>query len=57
MPSERLLCMYKNSLPQKPGLNLKMLEWMLFESKRSKLPLHAVEGGLLFDEMAIEVGY
>jgi len=55
MPSERLLTMYKNCLPQDPGIHDQMLAWMYHEAKRANLPDHGHEGGLIFDEMSIQV--
>ena len=55
MPSTRLLTLYKNAVQQGPGVQSKMSEWMVHEAKRAKLPSHGYEGGLLFDEMAIQV--
>jgi hypothetical protein len=55
MPSERLLTMYKNSLQQLPGVNQQMLVWMYHEASRAEVPAHGYEGGLIFDEMSIQV--
>ena len=57
MPSTRLLTMYKNSINQVPGIQSKMIAWMKWEAQRAGLPPHGYEGGLLFDEMAIQVCY
>lgn len=55
LPSGRLLSMYKNSVSQKPGLNDEVLQWMLHEADKLKLDSFGREGGLILDEMAIQV--
>ncbi|XP_014679705.1 PREDICTED: uncharacterized protein LOC106819609 [Priapulus caudatus] len=54
MPSGRLLCYYKNSVHQKPGLNNDMLLWMYEEAKSKQVPPHGMTGGIVFDEMSIQ---
>ena len=34
-----------------------MLDWMLKEAERSKIPPHGYCGGILLDEMSIQVGH
>ena len=55
MPSTRLLSLYKNAIQQGPGIHQNMIQWMVKEAVRANLPPHGFEGGLLFDEMAIQV--
>ncbi len=55
LPSGRLLSMYKNSVTQKPGLNDDVLKWMQHEADKLRLESFGREGGLILDEMAIQV--
>lgn len=55
LPSGRLLSLYKNSVKQKPGLNEEVLDWMIKEADKLKLDSFGKEGGLILDEMAIQV--
>ncbi len=55
LPSGRLLSLYKNSVKQRPGLNEEVLEWMLVEANKLGLDSFGREGGLILDEMAIQV--
>ena len=55
LPSGRLLSMYKNSVSQKSGLNDEVLQWMLHEADKLNLDSFGREGGLILDEMAIQV--
>ena len=55
LPSGRLLSMYKNSVAQKPGLNDDVLKWMQHEADKLRLESFGREGGLILDEMAIQV--
>ena len=54
LPSGRFLSLHKNSVKQKPGLN-EVLDWMLKEAEKLKLDSFGREGGLILDEMAIQV--
>ncbi len=55
LPSGRLLSLYKNSVSQTPGLNDKVLDWMVKEADKLKLDSFGREGGLILDEMSIQV--
>lgn len=57
LPCEGTLCLYKNSITQKPGVLPVMFEYMVKEAELNKLPPHGYSGGILFDEMSIQVGY
>ena len=43
-------------MPQKPGFHLEMLDWMAKEAERLAIPATGKEGGLIFDEMSLQVG-
>ena len=55
MPSTRQLQRYKNSMPQEAGLNDQAFHWMFEEAKAQKLPSSGYVGGLIFDEMSLQV--
>ena len=55
LPSGRLLSLYKNSVWQKPGLNEEVLDWMVRGADKLSLSSFGREGGLILDEMAIQV--
>ena len=55
LPSGRLLQMYKNSCAQNPGLNESVGQWMAMEALKTKLGPEGREGGVILDEMAIQV--
>ena len=55
LPSGRLLQMYKNSCAQNPGLNEAVGQWMAMEASKRKLGPEGREGGIILDEMAIQV--
>jgi hypothetical protein len=55
LPSEKLLIKYKNSVDQTVGYNKHNLQWMVSEATRANLPAHGYWGGLMFDEMSIQV--
>ena len=38
------------------GINTELLKWMKVEAGKKHLPPNGWKGGLLFDEMAIQVG-
>lgn len=57
MPSENHLALYKNSIDQKPGVLKEMLKWMKDEAALRKLPPHGYCGGLICDEVSIQVDY
>ena len=47
--------MYKNSCAQNPGLNESVGQWMAMEASKRKLGPEGREGGIILDEMAIQV--
>ncbi len=55
LPSGRQLQNYKNCVKQTPGFNRDMLHWMLMEAQKLEPPVHGYEGGVIFDEMSIQV--
>ena len=55
LPSGRLLQYYKNSIQQKPGLNEEVLQWMEQEADKVKLTELGRCGGIILDEMSIQV--
>ena len=57
LPSGRLLQMYKNSCAQNPGLNESVGQWMAQEATKRKLGPEGREGGIILDEMAIQVSF
>lgn len=54
MPSASTLILYKNQLKQNPGLDEELFEWMFNEANFLELPTEARQGGIIFDEMAIQ---
>ena len=57
LQSGRLLQMYKNSCAQNPGLNESVGQWMAQEATKRKLGPEGREGGIILDEMAIQVSF
>ena len=55
LPSGRHLQNYKNSCSQNPGLNESVGKWMAQEAKKRNVGLEGREGGIILDEMAIQV--
>jgi len=55
LPSIRTLTLYKNSNEQRCGVQDFMLDWMLKEAQRLEIPKHGYCGGLMFDEMSLQV--
>ena len=53
LPTERILQMYKNCIDKDPGVNTPLIHWMSKECERTGT---AKEGGIIFDEMAIQAG-
>ena len=53
LPSESLLQAYKNTINKQPGINESLITWMTKECERTGSPK---EGGIIFDEMAIQPG-
>lgn len=57
LPSGRVLQMYKNSCTQNPGLNESVGQWMAQEASKKKIGAEGREGGIILDEMAIQVRF
>lgn len=55
LPSGRLLQYYKNSVPQNSGLNDEVLQWMEQEARKLNLSEFGKCGGVILDEMPIQV--
>ena len=55
LPSGRLLQMDKNSCAQNPGFNESVGNWMAMEAAKRKLGPEGREGGIILDEMSIQV--
>ena len=55
LPSGRLLSLYKNSVKQSAGLNDDVLDWLVKEADKLDLDEYGREGGLILDEMSIQV--
>lgn len=55
LPSGRILQMYKNSCTQNPGLNESVGQWMEQEAIRKNIGPEGREGGIILDEMSIQV--
>lgn len=55
LPSGRLLQLYKNSCSQKPGFNESVGKWMAQEAVKRRIGPEGREGGIILDEMAIQV--
>lgn len=55
LPCATTLKKYKNLIPSKPGINNDFLAWMSSDAKKKSLPKNGWLGGLLVDEMAIQV--
>ena len=49
--------MYKNSCAQNPGLNESVGHWMAMEAAKRKLGPEGRDGGIILDEMSIQVCY
>ena len=56
LPHPKTLAAYKNCLQQKPGLLPEMFRWMRQESERLGMTDDLRSGGIVFDEMSIQVG-
>lgn len=48
--------MYKNSCSQNPGLNESVGKWMAQEADKKRIGLEGREGGIILDEMSMQVG-
>ena len=55
LPSSRLLQMYKNSVKQERGLNQEVFKLMRQETNKRKIGLMGCTGGIMSDEMLIQV--
>ncbi len=55
VPSSTTLRRRKTHIHQKPGINRPMFEWMLEEADKMGLDDAGRTGGLMWDEMAIQV--
>ena len=55
LPSGRLLQLYKNSIRQEPGINNEVFALMKQEADKRGLDQNARRGGIMLDEMAIQV--
>jgi hypothetical protein len=55
LPSGRLLSLYTNSVSQNSGFNEGVLKWLIQEADKLNLDAFGREGGLILDEMAIQV--
>jgi len=55
LPHPNTLQAVKNSQPQKPGIHDEQLQWMKDEADRLKLSVEQRRGGVMFDEMSIQV--
>ncbi|XP_078575154.1 uncharacterized protein LOC144861252 [Branchiostoma floridae x Branchiostoma japonicum] len=54
LPSQRLLRYRKNKVPQKPGLQTDVLEWMGREAEQQDVSERGHHGFIVFDEMKIQ---
>ena len=57
LPSGRLLQYHKNVASQAPGVNESVIKWMVDEAGRKNVGAAGKVGGLILDEMAIQVIY
>ena len=57
LPSNRLIRYYKNAVEQQPGWNDQIIAWCQKEALRQNLAPSSYWGGLIFDEMKIQVSY
>ena len=57
LPSGRLLQLYKNSSSQNPGFNESVGKWMAQEAEKKRIGPEGKEGGIILDEMSIQVSY
>lgn len=55
LPSGRLLQYYKNAVPQHEGFNEEVLQWMEQEASKIQLSEHGKCGGIILDEISIQV--
>ena len=55
LPSDRLLQLYKNLIKQEPGVNSEVFALMKQEADKRGLDLNATRGGMMLNEMAIQV--
>lgn len=55
LPSGRLLQYHKNITSQEPGCNEDVLQWMVHEAEKKNIGTAGKTGGVILDEMAIQV--
>ena len=55
LPSGRLLQYRKNVTSQEPGCNEDVLQWMVREAEKKNIGTAGRTGGVILDEMAIQV--
>ena len=55
LPTGRTLRVYKNSCHQRSGINPDSITWMRTEADRLGLKGNALVGGIILDEMSIQV--
>lgn len=55
LPGETKLREYKNCVTQDPGIQDNVFVWMHDEADRLKLSEEQRHGGIIFDEMSIQV--
>lgn len=55
LPSGRLLQYHKNITSQEPGFNEDVLQWMVHEAQKKNIGTAGKTGGVILDEMAIQV--
>lgn len=55
LPSHRTIQRYKNKVPSTPWINDRFLQWMKTDAENKSLPRNGWLGGLLVDEMSIQV--
>lgn len=55
LPSGRLLQYHKNITSQEPGCNEDVLQWMVHEAEKKNIGAAGKTGGVILDEMAIQV--
>jgi len=55
LPSGRLLQYHENITSQEPGCNEDVLQWMVHEAEKKNIGTAGKTGGVILDEMAIQV--
>jgi len=54
LPSKSTLIIYRNKIKQEPGINSENIEWVFNEANKQQLKEESRQGGIVFDEMAIQ---